>query len=230
MSRLIRLYVIIAFFAALSWGQCTGNCLATVGVTGGTSSSIDTSTATLIVIACANGSSACTTPTDSASNSYTALTTYVVSATNLTIYYKCGPTTSSTHTFTASAGNTIQAVAVKGTATASCFDSGQDVGTTTNCSTCTTSITPSAASAGYSVMSAFSNGSSIENPTFSSSPANMSKIGSQASSPFISLAWGNYNSLSAISISWSPVQAFGPTASAGFKGPSTAVNMPPVIF
>lgn len=91
---------------------------------GTTSSSVDTTGASLIVVGCSSYQAACAGFTDSQSNSYTQLTRRTDGDNNFTWYYKCGPSTSASHTWTAtnSAFPVIFIQVYSGTATSSCFD------------------------------------------------------------------------------------------------------------
>ena len=63
-------------------------------------------------------------PTDNQSNSYTALTSYAASTFYyVQLFYKCGPTVSSSHTFTAHGSSPkIEVSLYSGTPTSSCLD------------------------------------------------------------------------------------------------------------
>jgi hypothetical protein len=91
-----------------------------------TTAAIDTTGATLIVVAIAYASSDAAGLTDSASNTWTALTPQTAASTGtVQLFYCANPTTSATHTFTSSAqpifGKVISVVAYSGT-TSSPFD------------------------------------------------------------------------------------------------------------
>ncbi len=221
--------VLALFLLSISaiWADtCSAPCLVVVTSSSGASSPVDSQTGTLIVISCGHFAATCIAPTDNQMNSYTGLTNYVRSSNNLTIWYKCGPTTNAAHTFTpGQAGDTIAVTVYTGTATSSCLDAGQDVGTTTNCNPCNTSITPSVASSGYVVVSALSN-CGLELPTVADDQGNTILVSTHISSTCGQenawQAYRNYNSTSAIQISWSVVVDFAATASAGFLGPAAA--------
>ncbi len=211
--------------------SCTSPCLVAQAGTA-TTTALNTTGATVFVIVCGHRSAPCVAPTSSPANTFTGLTNYIEADNNLSIWYKCGPTTSATQTFSpGQAGDTIAFAAYTGTATSSCFDSGQDVGTTTTLITATTTITPSAASAGYLVVSAISNFVN-ETPTVADNQGNTIITDTHFQNGGVNQsawqAYRNYNSTSAINISWTFVQDYGASASAGFKGPSASTYVPNV--
>ena len=115
------------------------------GSGGGTSSAIDTTGANLIVIVAARLEGSAPTISDSASNTWSALT--VRNSGNsaaVRIYYVFAPTTSATHTFTSSGANTygsLSILAFSGSVT-SPFDAENGAGATTGTSRATGSVTP----------------------------------------------------------------------------------------
>jgi len=83
------------------------------GANGATTSAIDTSTAKLIVIAIAYNNGVSPTISDSAGNTWTALTATSDGSTRSTrLYYVLGPTTSATHTFTLGGTSILGAITV----------------------------------------------------------------------------------------------------------------------
>lgn len=109
-----------------------------------TTSSTDTTGATLIVIACVHEAAGAVAPTDSKGNTWTALTRYKHASCGVDFYYCVNPTVGSGHTFTLSSTGDFPAIAVVGFsgAAASPFDgvNGSNGGTT---STATGNLTPS---------------------------------------------------------------------------------------
>ncbi len=231
--KLFFLVLLLSVFSALPAlaNTCTSPCLVAQSTTA-TTTALNTTGATIFVIVCGHRSAPCVAPTSSPANTFTGLTNYIEGDNELSIWYKCGPTTSSTQTFSSGqAGDTIAFAAYSGTATSSCFDSGQDVGTTTTLITATTTITPSAASAGYLVVSAISNYVN-ETPTVADNQGNTIVVATNLQNAGVTQsawqAYRNYNSTSAIDISWTFVQDYGASASAGFKGPSASTYVPNV--
>ncbi len=225
--KLFFLVLLLSVFSAFSVlaNTCTSPCLVAQS-TVATTTALNTTGATIFVIVCGHRSAPCVAPTSSPANTFTGLTNYIEADNNLSIWYKCGPTTSATQTFSpGQAGDTIAFAAYSGTATSSCFDSGQDVGTTTTLITATTTITPSAASSGYLVVSAISNFVN-ETPTVADNQGNTIVVATNLQNGGVTQsawqAYRNYNSTSAIDISWTFVQDYGASASAGFKGPSAS--------
>lgn len=105
------------------------------------SSAINTTGATLLVIA-QGGSTAvgcCSTPTDSKSNTWTALTQQTATGPGLAcnIYYAVNPTVGSGHTFTSGGGGVglIQVMAFSGVNTVAPFDTGKENGASVNVAT-----------------------------------------------------------------------------------------------
>jgi hypothetical protein len=110
-----------------------------------TTSAINTTGASLIVLVVVISNTQTTDPTDSAGNTWTALTLATAGASKERIYYCVSPTTSSTHTFSLSATfvPSIGVMAFSGTSTSSPFDQ-QSTGTQNFGFTCQTgSVTPS---------------------------------------------------------------------------------------
>ncbi len=229
----MKTLLIFLALAISAWGTAcenTGtNCIAYTSSSSGASASIDTSNATLLVSSTTLFAGTPSAPSDSAMNSWTCLTNYARGTSNLRFCYVCGPTTSTMHTFTPVSG-TIVVVAYKGTATTSCFDSGQDSGTTTTCNPCTSTITPSVANAGYLVISGMSNCVN-ESPTVSDNQGNTIVVAGHVQNACVIedayQAYRNYNSTSTITVSWAIAVDFAATASAGFLGPAAPTSHGP---
>jgi len=123
--------------------------LGTGGANSATTSGVDTTGATLLVVAVSiyTGGSA-TTVSDSKSNTWTKLTSYSATTNSrITIYYSVNPTVGSAHTFTADGTSNYPGIlmtAFDGVVDASPFDLENGFGRTTSGSTVQTgSITPS---------------------------------------------------------------------------------------
>lgn len=224
--RLLLIAILLCVASPLFADTCASPCIATTSTSSGASASINATGASIIVITCGHFAGDCAAPTSSPSNAFTGLTLYTRSSNNVRLWYKCGPSVSSSMTFTpGQAGDTIVATAYSGTATSSCFDTGQDAGTTANVGTATTTITPSAASSGYLIVTGLSNCVN-EIPTLSDDQGNTVQIANHIQNGcVIENAWQgyrNYNSTSAINISWVVAVDFAATATAGFLGPGSA--------
>lgn len=117
----------------------------TGAATGGstTTSAINTTGANLIIIAC-SGNGVVASPTDSKSNTWTALTSRtsgVIGATR--IFYCLNPTVGSGHTFTCASGfPTVTVTAWSGAATSSVFDVENGATSSSATSLATGSVTP----------------------------------------------------------------------------------------
>ena len=96
------------------------------GANGGATDAIDTTGATIVILVVSGyGPTASQTPTDSKSNTWTALTRKVQGNAGCQIYYAVNPTVGSGHTFTYAATDvyaTIQVLAYSGVATSTPFD------------------------------------------------------------------------------------------------------------
>jgi hypothetical protein len=222
--------VLAGFLASIGLlaDTCTSPCIAVATSTGGASSSTNMTGATVLIATVSRFGSAIAAPSDSSSNSWTCLTNYNNSGQNANIgfCYVCGPTVTSSMTFTPASG-TIVVIGYSGTRTSGCFDTGQDVGTTTNVATPATTITPSSASSGYLVVSAFGNDQTGETAGPTDNQGNTILQGGHlggGAAEYGSQAYRNYSSTSAITITWTNLVAFGATASAGFLGPAAATN------
>ncbi len=226
--KLLFLALILAVFSALPIlepvlaNSCVSPCIVAQSANG-TTTGLNTTGATLIVITCGHFAATCIAPTSSPANTFTGLTNYAQGTSNVSIWYKCGPATDAAQTFSqGQAGDTIAVAAYSGTATASCFDTGRDAGTTTTVNPAVTTITPSAASAGYLVVTAMSNCVN-ESPTLSDNQGNTilvaTNLQNACSIENIYQGYRNYNSTSAIAISWAIAVDFAATTSAGFLGP-----------
>lgn len=151
---------------------------ATPGQNGGTTGTMNSSGATLLVMVVSTGATA--TPTDSASNSWTELGTTDIGSIRLRIYYVINPATSATHDFTYSQTNsypTIMVMAFQGTGA---YDTGSIVQASVSGGTslASGSITPSANNA--VVITGFSGHTSttVTTPTgFTSQPSNTDFVG-----------------------------------------------------
>lgn len=169
-----------------------------------TTSPIDTTNATLIVIHSARSAAAPQTPTDSAGNAWTPLSVVIGGTLYNQFFYKVSPTTSATHTFTPGASSVICVAAFSG---AGAHDSG---GTNTDygegSTTATEAMAPLTPTAtGDLIVTGFS--------TFFNDAAASVADNDGASDPTIivsdnrsgytqKLAWKTYASTSALTISW----------------------------
>lgn len=220
MPRLLLLLFLLV--GGLYADTCAAPCIATTSTSSGASTAINTTGATVIVITCGHYAAGCVAPTSSPANTFTGLTNYARGTSNVSHWYKCGPTTSATQTFTpGQAGDTLVVSAYSGTATTSCFDTGQDQGTTASTTPVTTTITPSAASSGYLIISGISNCVN-EIPTVSDDQGNTIAVANHLQNACVFenswQAYRNYNSTSAINISWAIAADYAASATAGFKG------------
>lgn len=149
-------WLLVFLLASLpAFATCTSPCVAHAGwgsvggaTASGTSSAINTTGATLLVMSVADFSHDSTTDTisDSKGNTWVALTNRVASTINGTIWYVANPTVGSGHTFTC-AGNYIgcSVAAFSGVTTTSPFDQENGAATASATTLQPGSITPSQA-------------------------------------------------------------------------------------
>lgn len=168
----------------------------------GTSPSIDTTGATLIVIQEVRYGLAPTAPTDSAGNTWTALANHNDGTSyHARYYYVCGPITSPNHTFTTGSATWTAIAAFSGTATSNCFDEGSDRSAKTPNAVVPSplpSITPSA-SGNLIISSIAENTFAVDSPTVNQGLTIFETNPSNGANAF---AWAQYNSIDALTVSW----------------------------
>lgn len=144
MKKLSVIALLVTLFAVQVWAAISVGMTTTDGDSANTvtTDAIDTTGATAIAIAVASFTSGGLTVSDSKSNTWTPLTQECSAADNcIQLFFFCGGTVGSSHTFTAAGTSKFPAVIVfplAGTLTASCSDGESSGGNTTS----TTSVQP----------------------------------------------------------------------------------------
>lgn len=186
------------------------------------SSSLNTTGASLIVIGCGTFGAACHPASgefsDSAGNTYTALAQETGGNNRVQLFYKCGPATSATHTWTSADTDSIFIAVYSGTATSSCLSSGSyhtNYGSNPSVSTGTLGETDDL------IVTVAIDNSAAGDRTVTGDNATLTKqIEYFASASFMTGALGDtldYNATTSLQSTWTQCCNFLGVAIAGFK-------------